>query len=179
MSNSDWNYQTVTGDNNLAPDNPSGHPMIVPQSTPTRQPMELPADRPAMVPRSALEAAEAACKARDKEIAMITRERDEARENAAAMSRIAAACQCPSKDAEIAILKRKRDEAREQRDRLAAALKMWKAEGPDSNACFCDAETIIIHAKSLYDKVSETITHCKNMIANLQEQAKSITDKEP
>jgi hypothetical protein len=31
-------------------------------------------------------------------------------------------------------------EARAQRDRLAEALKMWKVEGPESNACFCDAQ---------------------------------------
>ena len=29
---------------------------------------------------------------------------------------------------------------REQRDRLAEALKMWKADGPESGACFCDAQ---------------------------------------
>lgn len=54
----EWNYQQITGANNMSPINPSGHPMIVPQSTPTRQPAELPVGRPAMVPRAELEAVE-------------------------------------------------------------------------------------------------------------------------
>lgn len=60
----------------------------------------------------------------------------EARENGAAMSRIAAACQCPSKDVDIALLKGRFAATRKQRDRLAQVI---------------DAATVLIAAKGRHN----------------------------
>lgn len=67
----EWNYQQMTGEDSMSPSNPSGHPMIVPQSTPTRQPVELPVERLALVSRVEFDAVE-------RELAEARRERDEA-----------------------------------------------------------------------------------------------------
>lgn len=105
-----WNYQQMTGEDCMSPSNPGGHPMIVPQSTPTRQPVELPIERPAMIPRAELEAVE--------------RERDEARRDAveAIDARNVAIAEKALAEAEAS---ERLAKAREQLDRIADAITAW------------------------------------------------------
>jgi hypothetical protein len=72
-------------------------------------------------------------------ITELERELAEAREQAEITK---ARLQCDLRDAQEQSDARllRLNAAEQQRDRLAEALKMFKAEGPDSNACFCDAQ---------------------------------------